>query len=626
MTISDYTLTLDVHRVSSQAALNMKQGETDRRIIVHLSESGVPIAIDSGSYAVFAGKKPDGKILWNPCEIKDNTIYYDLTQQTTAAIGISDCQIRLYSAGGKLICSPDFTIIVDENPVPDVDVVESADEVNALTELVSEASALINEVQDKLDNGEFIGPQGPKGDQGPQGEKGDKGEQGPQGEQGIQGLQGIQGPQGVQGPQGEKGDKGDPGCDPIICESSGSVIALKDASDHNLEGLVLYGKTTQNGTPTPEAPIELVSAGADGDIAVTVAGKNLIPYPYENNTITKYGVTFTNNGDGSITVNGTATETYQFTLGRFTAIKGVKYSISGITGGNSATYRLWCVSSKAFPADARLFAYNTPRAEVALDTESVIVQIIVYAGAKVDETIYPQIEIGEAATAFEKGKAFQTITIPTENGLPGIPVSIGGNYTDENGQQWVTDEVDLARGVHIQRVKQVDWSRFNFGNSNDSNSIFRSTYYTDYLRNFDRKTLLCSHLPAGEDTRNGLNGTLNKGIGVSTYAGNYNAEDSVIYAVFPKALVGTTKESFQAYIAAQEANGTPVKLYYPSVEPIETPLSAEEIEAFKALHTNKPNTTVFNDTGAGQKVEYVADTKAYIDQKIAAISAAVLNA
>lgn len=50
----------------------------------------------------------------------------------------------------------------------------------------------------------------------------------------------------------------------------------------------------------------------------------------------------------------------------------------------------------------------------------------------------------------------QTLTLPTPNGLPGIPVTSGGNYTDENGQQWICDEVDLERGVRVQRVYKVD--------------------------------------------------------------------------------------------------------------------------------------------------------------------------
>ena len=91
-----------------------------------------------------------------------------------------------------------------------------------------------NDVQRKLDNGEFVGAQGPKGEkgdtgaQGPKGEKGDTGERGPQGETGATGPQGPKGKdgevtfesltdeqkaslRGEPGAQGEKGEKGDPG-------------------------------------------------------------------------------------------------------------------------------------------------------------------------------------------------------------------------------------------------------------------------------------------------------------------------------------------------------------------------------------------------------------------------------
>lgn len=48
----------------------------------------------------------------------------------------------------------------------------------------------------------------------------------------------------------------------------------------------------------------------------TVKTTNLIPYPYVNGTVTVNGITFTNNGDGSITVNGTATGFASFIFSR----------------------------------------------------------------------------------------------------------------------------------------------------------------------------------------------------------------------------------------------------------------------------------------------------------------------
>ena len=98
----------------------------------------------------------------------------------------------------------------------------------------SGAQKVANDVPKKLDNGEFVGAQGPKGEkgdtgaQGPRGEKGDTGERGPQGETGATGPQGPKGKdgevtfesltdeqkaslRGEPGAKGEKGEKGDPG-------------------------------------------------------------------------------------------------------------------------------------------------------------------------------------------------------------------------------------------------------------------------------------------------------------------------------------------------------------------------------------------------------------------------------
>lgn len=81
----------------------------------------------------------------------------------------------------------------------------------------SGAQKVANDVQKKLDNGEFVGAQGSKGErgekgepgaQGLRGEKGDTGERGPQGETGATGERGPQGEMGATGPQGPKGETG----------------------------------------------------------------------------------------------------------------------------------------------------------------------------------------------------------------------------------------------------------------------------------------------------------------------------------------------------------------------------------------------------------------------------------
>jgi hypothetical protein len=49
-----------------------------------------------------------------------------------------------------------------------------------------------------------------------------------------------------------------------------------------------------------------------------------------------------------------------------------------------------------------------------------------------------------------------------------------------------------------------------------------------------------------------------------------------------------------------------IKLIYILATPIETPLTAAQIEAYKSLHTNEPNTTISNDQNAWMEVKYTS--------------------
>ena len=154
MNSSEYKISLDIHEINSQHLLYCKQGDTQRKIIATLVEESELYHIAEDCTAVFTAFKPDGKVIFNQAHIAGDTIVYEFTEQTANVSGKLDCELRLYGYDNALITSPRFTLVA--HPTVYVDVVESKDEVNVLTALISEATELIDSVNTKLNNGEFI--------------------------------------------------------------------------------------------------------------------------------------------------------------------------------------------------------------------------------------------------------------------------------------------------------------------------------------------------------------------------------------------------------------------------------------------------------------------------------------
>lgn len=142
MNYSVYKFNLDLASIGSQVYLTMKQGDTGRSLFITLSNKGQPYEIEDGCIAVFAAKKPDGNIIFNNCVIENNIIHYEVTPQTSAAVGELACEIQLYK-DGKLISSPCFATLVNPAVYPESELIESVTEVNTLAELLSYAQTML---------------------------------------------------------------------------------------------------------------------------------------------------------------------------------------------------------------------------------------------------------------------------------------------------------------------------------------------------------------------------------------------------------------------------------------------------------------------------------------------------
>ena len=177
---SFYQISLDIQDHGSHVSLKAKRGDTGRILKINLVDGGKPYKITSDCLAVFVAKKADGTIIYNGCSIIDNALLYVFTEQTALSVGVSNCEIKLYGSGEKLLTSASFTLIIEDTLLNESDIL-SMNEVTALTKLMSDANTIVQEVNRKLANGEFVGEKGDRGERGSTGAQGLTGDRGPQG-------------------------------------------------------------------------------------------------------------------------------------------------------------------------------------------------------------------------------------------------------------------------------------------------------------------------------------------------------------------------------------------------------------------------------------------------------------
>ena len=393
--------------------------------------------------------------------------------------------------------------------------------------------------------------------------------------------------------KGPKGDKGDPGLgvpSPTVSDAgkvpavnaegtgyelsgpyaplsaairptaSGNPVSITDSVEWSLQGLKVYGKSTQ----------------------VTTTGAQLFRIDL---AASSQGMTVTHNEDGTINVTGTPNAQYENILNFQTTLPAGTYYLStngSINAGqlqpqirinipNTASKYYWAgpftledtssVSMMIQYRSAELVNTNISNFFVMLNTGSTALPYEPYTSGKPSPSPeYPQpiTNVGAngsiALTISDGADQSQSHPISTPNGLPGIPVESGGNYTDTSGQQSACDVKDYGTGKYTQMVGHIE---------------------------------------------------------------SYNGENI------------TTP-----YMSTTGQLSTGAEVYYVLDEPVVTDISADELTAYRALHTYDGSTVVsIAEDVAGLEVRYVADAQKYIDDRLAAaeshiqeIAAAQLNA
>lgn len=316
-------------------------------------------------------------------------------------------------------------------------------------------------------------------------------------------------------------------------------------------------------SPSPSYPQEIESAGQGEEIEVEVYGGNLLLCEEEE---------------------------------AVTLLKEYKFKNPLPVG----EYRVSIKSANREPVDD-LFLYamnyadgNSFYGKVSFKTKNTImrptnaaVSFAIYSDTNYPEsdgktTIFTglMLNAGSSVVPYEPYKPAQKLIIPTPGALPGIPVSSGGNYTDKDGQQWVADEIDLAKGERVQWVYHRHYA---------SDELL----YRDNM-NFNIYTNKSEDVNIIDDTKHIL---VNVGRYNPAFAQNNN------YRGVTGGLRGRVDDiKSENDIKNVFPNG--IDVWFIRKTPIRTPLPPETIAAYKKLHTYSPTTTVINDAGAGMSVGY----------------------
>lgn len=378
-------------------------------------------------------------------------------------------------------------------------------------------------------------------------------------------------------------------------------------------------------SPSPEYPQEIVNAGEGGSITVEVTGRNLL-------TGRLYFTNYSNNAsyiynEDEVTLPYTPPSETRG-IGYVIPCKpGVQYTFS-VTNPNK-NWHLGIAEYENFEQAKSFlnkigYQYGSEKSSIKYTAVGSGVLVCAIVGKWTDgktsihectESELLQLEIGSEATTYEPPRIPQTLTLQTPNGLPGVPVSKDGNYTDENGQQWVCDEVDLERGKYVQRTIKITVDKETNLSANPLEKTKELRFYCSDLGVMSKPDIhsnttslvsaFCEHF---------------KFQNIPTW--NIDTVGIIAYAA-----VNCTQLSFRVPIDA----GSDYFVNYPTTilaareRPIERDLTPEEIAAYKSLRTYGPTTVVSNDAGAGMEVTYVADTKSYIQNLEERLNAKLVN-
>lgn len=226
---------------------------------------------------------------------------------------------------------------------------------------------------------------------------------------------------------------------------------ITDSDNGKIQDMMLYGKSSQDGVPTPYNPVEIKSVV---NPTVKVCGENL----YSGSDLIGLTKTYTTDfipvilHKGKIyfsfdTSSDTSDGRYHINAKYF----DINKELMGGNGNESIAGNN--ISHVSFEFDGTKAGINHETIDLK-NVSYVKIMFGIYATTATKIT-YKNIMISATDSDFELYKPIQTVTLPYT--LNAIPVESGGNVTID-GQQYIADYVDVERG---KLVRMVDSSKLD---------------------------------------------------------------------------------------------------------------------------------------------------------------------
>lgn len=316
-------------------------------------------------------------------------------------------------------------------------------------------------------------------------------------------------------------------------------------------------------SPSPDYPQEIKSVV---NPTVKVCGKNLLKATLQTATVN--GVTCTNNGDGTYTLNGTASGgNPSFRIGKIIAKSGRKLVGSPGAAGSYVSYLpngTWNNVTEE-KGDGSIIS------NIGKGTDEIA--IVVLNGTTVKNLLFKPMLTTDLTATYDDFEPYheQTVTLPYD--LYGVKVPSGGNVTID-GQEYVSDYFDVERGKLVRMVYDVEAKNYEW-------HLYSATVNTP--RRFGMNDTIGLDMP--DDTRI-------MSFHFKQIAYGAGTDLSVWFQRFYIAITDMNEKWENSEALIQWFSENNVHFYLPLKTPIEIDLTPEEVQAFKAFETYYPTTNI----------------------------------